>query len=170
MVAPTTTPTFFSPPKELIKMGDLILTRTPEKYQVLGIGSCLAILVYDLRHGLFTIAHAILPDPSIKLKGILEGPLPALYVVQAIRTMVRMMKDNGSRRRIMQCKLIGGAHMLTDDLFLGKLNIQAALKQLDKEQIEIVGIDVGGSEGRAILDFNSNGSIRVRKGSTKFEL
>jgi chemotaxis receptor (MCP) glutamine deamidase CheD len=40
----------------------------------------------------------------------------------------------------------------------------------NREQIQIVAEDVGGSKGRSILSFKKDGSVYMRKNSEKFFL
>jgi chemotaxis protein CheD len=156
--------------KTLIAMGQSIFTKNPNQYHMVGIGSCLGIYLYDLSHENFAMAHCSFPNHQYNRDSPFKGVLPALYVDVSIISMINTLCDNGSRKRLIKCKLVGGSNIINDKLKIGQLNIEMAKKILHDEKIELIAEDVGGNVGRAILSFQKDGQILLRKDLEKIFL
>jgi|SRR5579859_2172908 len=134
-----------------------------------GLGSCVAICLFDAGSQVAGMAHVVLPgaDPT--------GVPNAKYARSALPAMIAKMQQQGAgepRRYV--ARLAGGAQILTLGGTgtlprIGEQNgiaVQEALKTLG---IPVRGTDLGGSKGRSVW-FNpgEGGQIRVRTvGSTE---
>ena len=45
-----------------VKLGQIIFTNDPERYNLLGIGTCLGIYMYNLGKSQYMMAHTVLPE------------------------------------------------------------------------------------------------------------
>lgn len=55
------------------------------------------------------------------------------------------------------------SHSSDSSISTGERNVQAVKEELEKEGVEIVGEDVGGSTGRSVELSTRSGSLTIRK-------
>jgi chemotaxis protein CheD len=117
----------------------------------LGLGSCVAIVLYDGVERVGGLAHALLPDPR---SGRSPGP-PAKYASTAVEMLIDLMEGAGANRRRMRAKLAGGASMFEKLLTeggrqLGARNVEAARSALARAGVPVDSEDIGGTHGRSV--------------------
>ena len=135
-----------------------------------GLGSCLAIVLYNRVSRIGGLAHAMLPTKivgtfDVKLKKENEAKnchyasLPlhcAKYADEAIDLMLEKIGHGN-----IKAKLVGGASMFgTDDI--GKRNIEKTKKELAQKGIKIVGEDVGGNRARSCFFNVETQEVKIR--------
>src|SRR6056297_1649642 len=157
--------------QKLIKMGEMIFTRDPTKYHLLGLGPCLGIYIYNEKRKNYFMAHTTAPYQGEKTvehpeKGLFRKN--AKFTDMAIKVMVGRLKRRGNRRVDLKCKIVGGGKMFNDDSDLGWRNVLSARKTLKRERIELIGEDVGNRTSLAILNFFPDGKMRIRKKHQKY--
>ncbi len=141
-----------------VKMGDLKITRNPGNLVAPGIGSCLAITLYDPRLKVGALAHSMLARHRPG-----SDNHSAKYVDTAIDEMLKRMKILGGRKEDIECKLIGGANMFTNiKSDIGKENVISAKKKLKENGIKLVGESVGGSVGKSVEFSVVTGIVTVK--------
>ncbi len=129
-----------------IKMGDLKVASEPAVLPSAGIGSCLAIILYDpvLKTG--ALAHAMLPHADADHANAVR------YVDCAIDIMLTELVRSGTQRGHIVAKLVGGAHMFSlygdEHSSIGAKNIAEAKRKLSEERIPIASEETGGNVGR----------------------
>ncbi|HLZ26784.1 MAG TPA: chemotaxis protein CheD [Chloroflexota bacterium] len=128
-----------------------------------GLGSCVAICLFDAGSHVAGMAHVVLPgaDPS--------GAPNGKYARSALPAMIARMQSEGAgdpRRYV--ARLAGGAQILrlggSGTLpRIGDQNALAVQEALKSNGIALKGADLGGSKGRSVW-FNpgEGGQIRVR--------
>ncbi len=151
-----------------IKLGQIIFTKTPENYNLLGIGTCLAVFLYDLKRNNFIISHCLLPSSEDYVNGTID--LPGKFVDSAIRIMIEKMVEKGSSKRDIFAKIVGGGQIFEDHMLIGQRNIETGKKVLKELDIPIIAEDVGGKEGRSIQSFASDASIQIKKKGVKYTI
>lgn len=126
--------------------------------KTIGLGSCVGIAIYDPKMRVGGLAHAMLPKSN--------GHKTAKYVDSAIEIMIENLSSLGCERKNMVAKFTGGAqifkHLTLESLRIGDRNIEAVRETLRSYGIRIVSEDVGGSLGRTIYFFVSDGRLLVR--------
>lgn len=113
------------------------------------LGSCVSVCIYDLERKCGGMNHFRFPATSDSQRST------ALYGNVSTLSLVRMMLNNGSRKEYLEAQLFGGAHnqgFSQEDI--GRENIRAAQKVLQRCNIRIVSEDVGGLMGRKVV-FNT---------------
>ncbi|PLY10957.1 MAG: hypothetical protein C0624_01965 [Desulfuromonas sp.] len=137
------------------------LAEAPATLVARGLGSCLAILLYDEAAQRGALAHALLPVPR-------EGHTsvkPATYVNLAIAEMVEKLAACGSPQGALVAKLVGGSQMFlsTHERLtpIGELNLSQAIEVLAQMQIPVVGQETGGNQGRSLEFDLASGSVAV---------
>ncbi len=138
-----------------------------------GLGSCVAICLFDPATRVAGMAHVVLPgaDPT-------GAPNPK-FARSALPALLELMREQGASREARRyvVKLAGGAQVLaiggTGSLpRIGEQNARAVQEALAAAGMPVHASDLGGGKGRTVwLDPRDGGRIRVRSvGSGEREL
>lgn len=149
-----------------VGIGEIKVARNPEVLSCNGLGSCVGICLYDPISKMGGLAHVLLPDSTRTRKGPIK---PGKFADTAVDALVSKMKRQGSLKRNIRAKLVGGARMFTSSnsdqngLFdMGNQNAKAAKKVLNSFGIRIVAEETGGDYGRS-MEFNiTTGKIKIK--------
>jgi chemotaxis protein CheD len=132
----------------VIGIGEYVVVDGPVKISTLGLGSCIGTVIYDEIRKISGMSHIMLPfriNPQDK---------PGKYADTALPAMINDMLEKGALRTCMKAKLAGGASLFDfkdDHLKIGDRNAEAVEQILSKQNIRIIGKDVGGDRGRTII-------------------
>ncbi|MHA1585246.1 MAG: chemotaxis protein CheD [Promethearchaeota archaeon] len=148
--------------KKSIGLGEIVFTDFPNSYDLLGIGTCIAIYLYDIKKRNYIIAHTILPKID-EFPGRMNKNMPGKFVDLAIKLMINALIKNGSRNEDIKAKLVGGAQIFQKLQSVGIRNIKAAHETLTKAEIKLISEDVGGIASRSIIAFNPDGTIDIKQ-------
>ncbi|MBV6521498.1 MAG: Chemoreceptor glutamine deamidase CheD [Gemmatimonadaceae bacterium] len=127
-----------------------------------GLGSCIALAIYDAETRCAVLAHILLPCEDR------AGPVarPARSAVHAVPLLLRKLRSAGAGRRLV-AKMAGGASMfgpllLMGGVNMGERNIKATRRALQDAGVLLVAEDVGGDYGRSVYFDVSTGTMLVR--------
>lgn len=145
-----------------VGMADYKITMSPNNLIIAGLGSCVALCIYDYRLKIGGMAHIMLPSASGNTKGELKK-----YADTLIPLMVEDLLKMGVRQSRLIAKIAGGASMLCftgspSVLKIGDRNIQAVRQELQNLRVPLKAEDVGGTSGRNIIFDTSNGELIVK--------
>jgi len=149
---------------EIIRVGmaDLHVVNRPCILLTVGLGSCVAIALFDKTRKTAGLAHIMLPD-SRQVKGPLN---PAKFADTAIDELLRRMTDLGADIRDIMAKLAGGACMFENGqggrLNIGERNIECAVNRLKRCKIPIAAMDVGKDYGRTVEFNTATGVLTIK--------
>lgn len=137
-----------------------------------GLGSCVAVAMFDPLKKIAGLAHVMLPDSRGK-----EPPDGAngKFADTAVPKLVDELVKLGARRNGLRCKIVGGAQMFEipgvsrkesnlavgPPAHIGARNIQAVKEEVQKLKIPLVGEDTGGNYGRTVRFNSVNGEVEV---------
>lgn len=129
----------------------------------LGLGSCVAIALYDAQAGVVGLAHVLLPEATTAESRANPARAPATAVPALVEQMVAL----GADRARMSARLAGGASMFASLLprgapTIGARNIDAARKALADAGIAVTAEDVGKDHGRSVTLCATDGRMEVR--------
>ncbi|GAA0495751.1 chemoreceptor glutamine deamidase CheD [Salinibacillus aidingensis] len=151
---------------EIVKVGiaDIGILKGPGKIRTSGLGSCVGVLIYDLREQLAALVHIMLPDSS-SFRG--DNLNRAKYADTGIREAITLLKQNGARSHYLKAKIAGGAQMFQlsaaqDMMRIGPRNIEAVKQVLSSLRIPLISEEVGGSNGRTIEFSFVTGMLTIR--------
>lgn len=116
-----------------------------------GLGSCVAVVLYDEAAGVGALAHVMLPNGDESDSSDLK---PGKFADTAIRAMLRRMVEEGASYTDVEAKIAGGSDMFEFESFgdgVGRRNVAAAKEELEKLGVPLVAEDVGGSRGRTVI-------------------
>lgn len=120
------------------------------------LGSCVAVCIWDGVLGYGGINHYMLPLWNGK------GLASPKYGNIAIKKLYEKMIDLGCSKVNLRAKIFGGADILQSTAYqfnIGQRNIEIAKEYLDELNIPIIGMSVGGSNGRKILFDSYKGTV-----------
>ncbi len=117
----------------------------------LGLGSCVAIMLYDPTGGLGGMAHVLLPSKSLSR----DQDKPGKFPETAVPFLAHRLVAAGADRQRLVAKLAGGASMFAalmspGSIQMGERNIAASRAALREAAIPIIGEAVGGERGRSV--------------------
>ena len=151
----------------IVEVGKYHVAGNPAKLICIGLGSCIAVALYDPKRNVGGLAHAMLPN---YIDGV-DKRNPGKYVDTSIYLMVDEIIEMGSKKGSLKAKLVGGAQMFsfifTNFLDIGSKNIEIAKETLKQEGIPLIGKNVGGSRGRTISFDIKTGKIEIRVSGNK---
>jgi chemotaxis protein CheD len=136
--------------------GDVVLV-------TLGLGSCVAVALYDAEARVGGLAHILLPSQSLAR----DRDKPAKFPETAVPFLVERMSELGAVPHRLRARLVGGASMFTGTTSgsvasVGERNVQATQQVLDRAGIPVVADDTGRDYGRSVYFFLETGRVEVR--------
>jgi chemotaxis protein CheD len=140
-----------------IKMAEFKVAHNPTILSTIGVGSCVAVAIFDPVSKIGGLAHAMLPDSNIAAADV----NPLRFVDRAIDAVVSAMLSLGCKKERMVAKIFGGASMFRNLMNIGAQNVVAAREKLKKESISITAEDTGGCHGRSLWFDTNDGSVVV---------
>lgn len=157
-----------------VAMGNGVVARAPHIISSLGLGSCVAVTLYDTQRRIGGLAHVMLPDSShmrsrngdctMGKKKSEIGISPYQCAETAIAALLEELRRVGADRRAMVAKMVGGARMFTvyEDASkgIGAQNIISIKHLLKGERIPLIGSDIGGNYGRSV-EFHLDSGVLI---------
>lgn len=156
-----------TPTTEPVQVGisDFVVSDQGITLKAYGLGSCVAVALFDGDAAVGALAHVMLPNgdenDSVDLK-------PGKFADTAIRALLRRMVEEGADYTSVEAKIAGGSDMFEFESFgdgVGKRNVQAAKVELEKLGVPIVAEDVGGERGRTVVFDTATGNLTIRTAS-----
>lgn len=128
----------------------------------LGLGSCIGVVLTDVRAGIAGMAHVMLPQSSPTSSGS-----PGKFADTAVPALLEVVLRLGADRARLLATIAGGAQMFgagsgASLLNIGGRNDTAVRDALDAHGIRLRGADVGGNIGRTMQVAVSTGVVTVR--------
>lgn len=141
-----------------------------ETLVTIGLGSCVAVALYDAEARVGGLAHILLPSPALSRRDQNPGKFPQTSIPLLLQDMV----SRGARAPRITARIVGGASMFTNlqpagTIQMGERNLVAVRAVLSHHAIPLVGSEVGGDYGRTVRLFVDEGRIEVstvRRGVT----
>ena len=135
-------------PRKQVGMGQLSVGAHDDQLQAL-LGSCIGIGFLWKKGGRCGLAHCLLPEAPT-----LDGSLGARYVNQAVPSLLRLMGVRVADYPDIDVVLAGGASMFgarNARLQVGRQNVEAAQKYLERCGLHVSFCALGGQHGRQLL-------------------
>ncbi|MGH7501172.1 MAG: chemotaxis protein CheD [Longimicrobiales bacterium] len=148
--------------REAVTIGEAKVAGAGAVLFTLGLGSCVAIALWDGSNRVGGLAHAMLPAPTPGRR----AASPLRYAATAVDALLSMMLEAGAQRAAIRARIVGGASMF-DSLLnengrrLGQRNVEAARSALARAGVPIDREEVGGSHGRSVYLHMDDGRLIV---------
>lgn len=128
----------------------------------IGLGSCVAIALYDSGARIGGLAHILLPSTALSR----DTSNAAKFAETAVPLLLAEMRKLGANGNV-EAKIVGGASMFgsllpSGGVNMGERNVIATREVLAAHSIPITGEDVGGDFGRSVYFDLKDGRVRVR--------
>jgi len=150
---------------EPIKIGiaELKTAFAPAIILTAGLGSCIAVCLWDPKIKIGGVIHIMLPDSTLGHNLINK----AKYADTGIRLLIDELLYKGANKNRLVAKIAGGSQMFITQsniemLKIGERNIEAVKRELEHQKIKLISEDVGGNHGRTIEFFTKDGQLLVR--------
>jgi len=147
-----------------VKVADYAVRRGNDIIATIGLGSCVAIALYDPASRTGALAHILLPSMAMSR----ETSNPAKFPETIVPIMLAEMRALGmaSNARV-AAKIAGGASMFGQlvngtGINVGERNIVATREALAAAKIPIVAEDTGLDYGRSVYFHLADGRLEVR--------
>jgi chemotaxis protein CheD len=147
-----------------VKVADYAVRRGDQVLATIGLGSCVAIALYDGETQTGGLAHILLPSQSMSR----ETANPAKFPETIVPLMLEEMRALGAgpTARI-SAKIVGGASMFSQlvvgsGVNVGERNIAATREVLAELGVPLIAEDTGLDYGRSVYFHLADGRIEVR--------
>ena len=146
-----------------VKVAECAVGRDEQTLITIGLGSCVAIALYDSTARVGGLAHTLLPDETMAR----DRTNPAKFAASAVTLLLAEMTRLGADARRVRAKLVGGASMFSNllpkgSINIGDRNILAARQALGRCDVPIDAEDVGSDHGRSVHFHLEDGRVEVR--------
>ena len=145
-----------------VKVADYAVAQGEVVLSSVGLGSCIAIALYDARTGVGGLAHILVPSTSLAR----DTSNPAKFPSTAVPLLVEEMRRRGASQEI-TAKIAGGASMFASlipsgGINMGERNAVATRQALIDAGLPLVAEDCGGEHGRSVYFHLRDGRLEVR--------
>lgn len=145
---------------KVVDIGHVVLAHENDTLSIYGLGSCIALVVYDDVINVACMLHVLLPK-SPKYSACLDTK----YADSGIKRMLNYLKFAGAKRENLKAKMTGGTHSFSKIcLFsdIGMRNAAQCKSILSDNNIKLVSEDIGGTMGRSVTFSVKNMSFSIR--------
>lgn len=128
----------------------------------LGLGSCIGLVMVDVRAGVAGLAHVMLPASRAG-----DGALPGKFADTAAPALLAGVVDVGANPRRIVVKIAGGAQMFAHgsgarSMAVGMRNEEAVRAAVDRLGLRVRAAETGGGRGRTLRVEVATGRVTVR--------
>jgi chemotaxis protein CheD len=130
-----------------------------------GLGSCIAIIVFDPKRKVGGMLHFQLPTSTLSPVRAVESP--GTFADTGIPLLFERMYALGSKKGDIVVKAAGGGNFHNDNgtFDIGKRNHTMMRKIFWKAQVLVTAEDVGGSKSRTARLYVDTGQVTIQSGS-----
>jgi chemotaxis protein CheD len=145
-----------------VTISQVRIEQSPAVLKAYGLGSCVAVALYDPEARIGGLGHMLLPKKPEKNAPGSESK----YVDAGILEIVEELLQAGASRDLLVAKVAGGANMFESTYqtlikSIGARNAKSARETLASLGIPILGEEVGGNRGRTVEFDLATGNMMV---------
>ena len=147
----------------MVKVADWAVDNGEAVIVTLGLGSCVACVLFDAGSGVGGLAHILLPSQTLAR----DRSNPAKFPETAVPLLVKEMRKLGASVERLRAKLVGGASMFANlaspgMAMMGERNVIATKEALKAARIPVTASDTGADYGRSVYLYLPQGRLEVR--------
>ena len=145
-----------------VGIGELKIAKSPDPLIIIGLGSCVGLVLYDSYLKIGGVSHILLPE--CKNNGLEKCGMNGKFADKAVPYLLKKMLEQNVLKSRITAKIIGGSAIFEKCEFLkiGERNIQKVKEELEKENITIIAEDIGSDYGRTIILDTETGNIEIK--------
>lgn len=146
--------------QKIVGIGDVVLGYPGDTLAIYGLGSCIALVIYDPELKVGCMLHVLLPDSSGGL--IIKD---TCYANEGFDRMLNFLKFAGAKKSNLLAKMVGGTSSIISRGSLGEIgrrNEMCCKRLLNYNNIKIVSDDCGGLKSRSVVFSVSDMKFTIR--------
>lgn len=129
------------------------------KIVIYGLGSCIALIIYDEINKISAMSHILSPKSRKKY----PIAYPHKYADLSVNLLTQKLLENGALKENLKAVIIGGSKVFDlDDNTIGRENIKSVKEELYKLNIKIVKQKLGGLIGITVKFDTNNFSVYIK--------
>ena len=145
-----------------VRVADFAVAKGNDVISTIGLGSCVAIVIYDRQTRVGGMAHVLLPSEGLSRDKDNRAKFPGT----AVPLLLEEMRKLGARGPF-TAKIAGGASMFgalipAGGINMGERNVVSSRQALSEAGIPLAAQDVGGDYGRSVYFHLDDGRVLVR--------
>ena len=145
-----------------VKVADFAVAKGDAVLATIGLGSCVAITIYDPAQRVGGLAHILLPSEGLSRDATNRAKFPST----AVPLLIEEMRKLGARGPY-TAKIAGGSSMFgallpAGGINMGERNVIASRQALDIAGIRLQSQDCGGDYGRSVFFHVIDGRVLIR--------
>lgn len=146
-----------------VKVAECAVAGPDSTIITIGLGSCVAIALYDAQTHVGGLGHVLLPSETMAR----DRSNPAKFPASAVPLLLTQMSELGAEPQRVTAKIVGGASMFANlipagGMNIGERNIAAVKEALASAGVELVAEDTGSDHGRSVYFYLDDGRVEVR--------
>ncbi len=146
----------------IVRVADLKVGGGEDTLVTAGLGSCVAIILYDATAQVGGLAHVLLPSPALSRR----EENPAKSAQTAVPLLLEQMARLGASPRRITARIAGGASMFSaltapGTVNMGERNVVSTRNSLMTHAIPLVAEDVGADYGRTVRFRIADGRVDI---------
>ncbi len=146
-----------------MRVADLAAEAGEARLVTLGLGSCVAAVLWDPAVKVGGLAHVLLPSRTLAR----DQSNPAKFAETAVPLLIERMAALGASPFRMTARLVGGAAMFANISSpgvaqMGERNVQAVRDVLQAARVPVTAEDTGKDYGRSVYFEVASGRVEVR--------
>lgn len=146
-------------PPTWVGMGEMAVARSPGSLEIRGLGSCIALALYDPLPRLAGLAHVVIPRPQPH-----NPPAPAWAATAAVPALLAAMEAEGARTNRLVARIAGGSSMFPGQrkgYDVGTENADVVEALLRVHGIPVLSRQLGGHASRNVRLDPEDGRLDV---------
>ena len=155
-----------------VGIGEYVVSQdVNDEIKTYGLGSCIAVMVYDWRRQKGALLHVAYPESSVNPER--AKTQPGYFADTGVELLMKVFTRNHSpNRRDLIFRLAGGANVMDEEgrFNIGKRNTLAVKRELWRLGCGVKSEDVGGNISRTISLSVASGTVIVSNAGDKWEL
>ena len=149
--------------ERIVKVADCAVESGEAVIITLGLGSCVACVLYDPVAQAGGLAHILLPSHTLARDRANRAKFPETAVPLLIEQLTKL----GAARERLRARLVGGASMFANLIapgvaMMGERNVMATREALKVARIPLIAEDTGAGYGRSVYLYLPTGRLEVR--------
>ncbi|MDF8334301.1 chemotaxis protein CheD [Novosphingobium cyanobacteriorum] len=148
-----------APERITVMQGQALVSAEPQVELTTVLGSCVALCLFDPDARVGGMNHFLLAEPPA---GMPTSAVDEHYGTYLMELLVNQMLGKGARKMRLKAHLYGGANVNRNMMKIGTANAEFARGFLQREGIDLVRSDLGGTAARRVDFRPASGQVRCR--------
>ena len=145
-----------------MRVADYAVAKGSGVISTIGLGSCVAIAIYDRQTRIGGLAHVLLPSEGLSRDKDNRAKFPGTAVPLLLEEMRKLGARGPFTAKIAGGSSMFGALMPTGGINMGERNVASSRQALNDAGIPLAAQDVGGDYGRSMFFHLEDGRVLVR--------